>query len=341
VSGNWTRNIPGISGGLEAIQRNGEAPMLQISNLHGDIIATATDSETATELASTIGEANEYGVPATEAPPKYSWLGAHYLPTQLPSGATTMGARSYIPQLGRFLQPDPSPGGSANAYAYTYGNPLNETDLSGTTAYNEETSGGLSAASTGEGTTLTEGSTTGTGGISPPPVNTQLEEAYRANLPANQLTAGTEEYEEYEEEEGEEWGEEYAAFGSGRDSHSHPYKETDRPEAQLEEGLIFQGLAREHYIESEMGTRFRRLPTTICHTWPGCHPLIHRIIKSRLISSRRSRRRGGNGCYSYSGPIACDGGSPEEWSPGYPDNYPGPHPDPGWDPIGDPEPVPV
>jgi len=42
-----------------------------------------------------------------------------------------MGARSYIPQLGRFLQPDPVPGGSANAYAYTFGDPVNSSDPTG------------------------------------------------------------------------------------------------------------------------------------------------------------------------------------------------------------------
>jgi hypothetical protein len=42
-----------------------------------------------------------------------------------------MGARSYVPQIGRFLQPDPKPGGSANAYSYTFGDPVNSTDPSG------------------------------------------------------------------------------------------------------------------------------------------------------------------------------------------------------------------
>ena len=42
-----------------------------------------------------------------------------------------MGARSYVPQLGRFLQPDPIPGGSANAYTYTFGDPVNTSDPSG------------------------------------------------------------------------------------------------------------------------------------------------------------------------------------------------------------------
>jgi RHS repeat-associated protein len=134
VSGEWTRNIPGIAGSLAAIQNNGETPVLQLTNLHGDIIATAYLSETATALAST-ANTTEYGVPAVSAPPKYSWLGSVELATELPSGAIDMGARSYIPQLGRFLQPDPIPGGSANAYAYTFGDPVNSSDPSGALTY--------------------------------------------------------------------------------------------------------------------------------------------------------------------------------------------------------------
>ncbi len=42
-----------------------------------------------------------------------------------------MGARSYIPQVGRFLQTDPIEGGSANAYAYTFGDPINSSDPTG------------------------------------------------------------------------------------------------------------------------------------------------------------------------------------------------------------------
>ena len=53
------------------------------------------------------------------------------LSTELPSGVIAMGARTYIPQLGRFLQEDPIAGGSANAYAYTYGDPVNTADPSG------------------------------------------------------------------------------------------------------------------------------------------------------------------------------------------------------------------
>jgi RHS repeat-associated protein len=130
VSGKWTRNIMGINGALVAVQNNGETPVLQIGNLHGDIVGTASLSETATGLASS-ADTTEFGVPRTGTPPKYSWVGAHELPTELPSGVIAMGARSYVPQLGRFLQTDPVPGGSADAYTYTFGDPVNSSDPTG------------------------------------------------------------------------------------------------------------------------------------------------------------------------------------------------------------------
>jgi len=129
-SSEWTRNIPGIGGTLAATQTNGETPVLQIMDLHDDIIATASPSETSKTLEY-IEEPTEFGVPGTSTPPKHSWLGAIQLPTELPAGIIAMGARSYIPQLGRFLQPDPIPGGSANAYTYTYGDPINSSDPTG------------------------------------------------------------------------------------------------------------------------------------------------------------------------------------------------------------------
>jgi len=141
----WSRDIPGINGQLAAIQNNGETPTLQLTNLHGDVVATAKDEVTASGLASSMLEPSEYGIPATEAPPKYSWLGSIELPTELPTGVTAMGVRTYIPQLGRFLQPDPDPTGSPNAYSYTFGDPLNETDPTGQFA--EYKIGGPSSAS--------------------------------------------------------------------------------------------------------------------------------------------------------------------------------------------------
>jgi RHS repeat-associated protein len=51
--------------------------------------------------------------------------------TELPSGVIRMGVRSYVPTMGRFLSPDPIPGGSANAYEYASGDPVNNFDLTG------------------------------------------------------------------------------------------------------------------------------------------------------------------------------------------------------------------
>ena len=130
-SGHWTRNISGINGALAAIQNSAGTTELQIADLHGDIVATASLSETETKLHPAT-ETTEYGVPREGSTPrKYSWLGSDELPTELPSGIIAMGARTYIPQLGRFLEEDPVPGGSANAYAYTYGDPVSTADPSG------------------------------------------------------------------------------------------------------------------------------------------------------------------------------------------------------------------
>jgi hypothetical protein len=46
-----------------------------------------------------------------------------------------MGARQYVPGLGRFLEVDPMEGGSCNDYDYACGDPVNGRDLSGTKAY--------------------------------------------------------------------------------------------------------------------------------------------------------------------------------------------------------------
>ncbi len=130
LAGKWTRNISGIAGELVAVQTNGEAPIMQLTDLVGNVVATASQSKTATALLSTI-RSTEYGVPTTGAPPKYSWLGGFQRSTELTSGVVAMGARGYVPQIGRFLQADPVLGGSNNPYAYTDGDPVNSSDLGG------------------------------------------------------------------------------------------------------------------------------------------------------------------------------------------------------------------
>ena len=63
--------------------------------------------------------------------PEHSFLGASGAKDELSPGVMTLGARSYVPQIGRFLQTDPVEGGSANAYAYTFGDPVDSSDPSG------------------------------------------------------------------------------------------------------------------------------------------------------------------------------------------------------------------
>lgn len=184
-TGKWTRYIGGIGGGLAAVQINGGTPTLRLANLHGDIVGEAALSETEPKLLSST-ETTEYGVPVGK-PERYAWLGGSQRATELPSGIVAMGARTYVPQLGRFEQADPQPGGGASSYSYTSGDPVNSADPSGewttTVTYNYE------VAQTG---TAQEGLTEHfivPGAIMPPPVNLQLEEEFNANPPWNAVSA--------------------------------------------------------------------------------------------------------------------------------------------------------
>jgi RHS repeat-associated protein len=127
----WSRNIEGIDGGLAATyDSQTAATTLQLTNLHGDVIATATNSSTATGLSATF-ESDEFGNPRSPSSRTYGWLGGKQRRTQLASGVIQMGVRSYVPAMGRFTSVDPVRGGSANRYDYTGQEPLARVDLSG------------------------------------------------------------------------------------------------------------------------------------------------------------------------------------------------------------------
>lgn len=127
----WTRNIVGIGGELTAIQESGKETQLQLTNLHGDVAATAALSPTVTELKGTY-RFDEFGNPTGGNAGRFGWLGGKQRRTELPSGVIQMGGRSYIPKLGRFLTPDPILGGSDNPYDYANQDPVNNYDLTGT-----------------------------------------------------------------------------------------------------------------------------------------------------------------------------------------------------------------
>ena len=126
----WTRSITGPDGGLAAVQDSQDGISLQLPSLHGDIAATASPDPAATGLASVL-RSDEFGSPQGPAPARYQWLGAKQRQTALASGVITMGARLYDPAIGRFLQTDAIPGGSANDYDYANQDPLNQVDLNG------------------------------------------------------------------------------------------------------------------------------------------------------------------------------------------------------------------
>lgn len=130
----WTRNISGITGGLAAICDQNGAVTLQLANLHGDIVATADDSTSATGTLS-YSESTEYGIPrdSAGASSTYGWLGASERSTNDLGGLTLMGARQYDANTGRFLSTDPIAGGNANSYTYP-DDPISESDVTGESA---------------------------------------------------------------------------------------------------------------------------------------------------------------------------------------------------------------
>jgi RHS repeat-associated protein len=127
----WTRNIVGIGGELCAVQESSAGTTLQLTNLHGDVVATASPSPTETKLKATF-RFDEFGNPVSGSAGRFGWLGGKQRRTELASGVIQMGARSYVPEIGRFISTDPVAGGSANTYDYANADPVNEVDLGGT-----------------------------------------------------------------------------------------------------------------------------------------------------------------------------------------------------------------
>jgi RHS repeat-associated protein len=131
---NWTRNIGGIGGELAAVQENGGEATLQLTNLHGDVVATAASDSWVNALKKTFNY-DEFGNPTSGTAGRYGWLGGKQRRTELPSGVIQMGVRSYVPAIGRFLSVDPSSRGSASAYDYANADPLTQSDLFGSKPY--------------------------------------------------------------------------------------------------------------------------------------------------------------------------------------------------------------
>ncbi|MEU6404909.1 DNRLRE domain-containing protein [Streptomyces sp. NPDC046985] len=128
-TGAVTRNIQVATGGLAATTGASGDTVLQLTDLHGDV---ALQLPLDASAAPVVLDNDEYGNPrGGQSATRYGWLGEKQRSTETLTGLTLMGVRLYDPAGGRFLQPDPIPGGSANAYDYSNADPCNSTDTDG------------------------------------------------------------------------------------------------------------------------------------------------------------------------------------------------------------------
>ncbi|WP_079175436.1 DNRLRE domain-containing protein [Streptomyces malaysiense] len=129
ATGALTRSVDGLDGNLAATTTKTGGTVLTLSDLHGD---TSMQLPTDTSTAPTVLDYDEHGNPRDgQDTVRYGWLGGKQRSSETLTGLTLMGVRLYNPATGRFLSTDPVPGGSANAYEYCGGDPVNCFDLDG------------------------------------------------------------------------------------------------------------------------------------------------------------------------------------------------------------------
>jgi RHS repeat-associated protein len=130
----WERYITDVDGTQIATRTNTSSTSWELTDLHGDTVVTVAPGAT----TATLREYTPFGAAAwsnaSTGPVglSHGWAGgAGKLSSFAPGGLVQMGARTYNPTTGRFLEVDPIPGGGANAYDYANQDPLNQSDLGG------------------------------------------------------------------------------------------------------------------------------------------------------------------------------------------------------------------
>ncbi|MFJ9551432.1 DNRLRE domain-containing protein [Streptomyces erythrochromogenes] len=127
ATGAVTRNVNGFDGQLAAVTAKTDATVLQLVNLHGDVVIQLP---AAAGQAPTVLNTDEYGNGGRPSV-RYGWHGGAHRSTETLNNITLMGVRLYNPTTGRFLSSDPVPGGSCNAYDYACADPVNNDDVTG------------------------------------------------------------------------------------------------------------------------------------------------------------------------------------------------------------------